>query len=94
MSLTFEHDTPGQRFRALDEGTEVGVVDYHLDGTVATITHTGTAPQRRGEGIAGRLTTAVLEEMGSRGWSVVPQCPYTARFIQDHPEYAGLVQRA
>ncbi|WP_325048386.1 GNAT family N-acetyltransferase [Desertihabitans brevis] len=91
MTLTFEHRDAEHRFVASDDGREVGVVDYRLDGTVATITHTGTDPGRRGEGIAGRLTTVVLDDMRARGWSVVPQCPYTAQFIDQHPGYADLL---
>lgn len=91
MSLNIEHDSSDHRFRALDEGVEVGRVDYELDGTVATVTHTWTDPVHRGEGIAGKLTTVVLDEVRSHGWTVVPQCPYTARFLADHPEYQDLL---
>ncbi len=93
MDLTFEHAATDHRFLALDAGQQVGVVEYRLNGTVATIHHTGTDPERRGQGIAAQLTKVVLDEAQAQGWSVVPQCPYTARFIDEHrEEYGGLVE--
>ena len=91
MSLIIEHDSDAHRFRALAEDAEVGTVDYELAGTVATVTHTWTDAARRGEGIAATLTAGVLDEVRRRGWTVVPQCPYTARFLADHAEYQDLL---
>jgi len=32
-----------------------------------------------------------LEQMRERGTSVIPMCPFTAAFIQRHPEFVDVV---
>lgn len=90
MTLTFEHRDAEQQVLALRDDEQVGVVEYHLDGTVATVTHTGTDPAHRGQGIAGQLTEAALADFAARGWTVVAQCPYTQRYLDEHPEHDAL----
>lgn len=69
----------------------VGVVNFSLREQLMIITHTGTEPAWRGRGLAARLTAAALDDVRAQGMTVEPVCPYTAKFIGDHPEYAELV---
>jgi trans-aconitate 2-methyltransferase len=69
----------------------VGVVDYHLSGSTVVITHTGTEPRWRGRGIAAVLTRAALDDAATRGQHVRPVCPYTASYIDQHPQYRDLL---
>jgi predicted GNAT family acetyltransferase len=34
---------------------------------------------------------AVLDDIRARGMKVRPRCPFVARFIREHPQYADLV---
>ncbi|WP_281370147.1 GNAT family N-acetyltransferase [Naumannella cuiyingiana] len=91
QTMELRHDEAGARFLAEDAGEVVGLIDYALAGDVATFTHTETDPARQGRGIAGKLTSFALDRARELGWRVIPQCPYTARFVADHPEYADLI---
>ena len=78
------------RYEGLLEGTVVCVVDFVKDGDVLTITHTGTDPQHRGQGLAGSVTEAALADVAERGERVHPGCPFTVAYFDDHPEVADL----
>lgn len=90
--LTLRKNPAAFRFEA-HEGVElVSQIDYYVVGDVVRITHTSTVPKYRGRGLAGRLTAFALDEIGAAGQKVAPLCSFTASFIADHPEYAGLVR--
>jgi predicted GNAT family acetyltransferase len=68
----------------------VTVIDFVVQGDILMITHTGTDPQWRGRGYAGRTTRAMLDDIRARGAKVQPLCPFTVAFFEAHPEYADL----
>lgn len=79
------------RYEGRIAGETVGEVDFALRGSVMTITHTGTRDAWRGQGIAGRMTEQVLADVRERGLTIIPQCPYTAGYVDQHPEHADLL---
>lgn len=89
--LTYHQDDRRSRYEARSGETVVGVVEYSLRDRTMIIVHTGTKPEFRGNGIAALLSTYVLDDARRHGLRVVPECPFTAQFIADHPEYADLV---
>lgn len=85
------HEPAHHRFVARVSGTEAvidyreanpGTLDYH---------HTFVPPALRGGGIASELTAFALNYARDNGFKVRPTCPFTARYIERHPEYASLV---
>ena len=89
----FRHVEDDNRFVAEIGGERVGLIDYRPDGEVYDITHTETDPRRQGQGIAGAMTRFALDTVRSRGLTVRASCPYTANWIQRHPDYADLLAR-
>lgn len=91
--LTVENDVDGSRYRIRDGADYLGLIDYTMraDGTVLVMTHTEVLPGRQGGGVAGVMAKAALDDVRARQLSVDPVCPYIARFIRRHPEYADLV---
>jgi len=91
--LTVENDVDGSRYRIHDGADYLGLIDYTLraDGTVLAMTHTEVLPGRQGAGVAGVMAKAALDDVRARQLSVDPVCPYIARFIRRHTEYADLV---
>lgn len=86
MSNPIHHNTAGQRFELNVDGM-LCVLEYHLDGTTMTITHTGVPSQLGGRGLAGELTVAAFTAARANGWRVVPACSYAAGWILKHPEF-------
>lgn len=91
VGMELDHDDKRHRFTLTEDGRQLALIDYTLDGKVATFTHTETDPAAQGRGLAGQLTTFALDYADEQRWKVVPQCPYTRDFIDKHPEYAGLL---
>ncbi|GLY06182.1 MULTISPECIES: GNAT family N-acetyltransferase [Actinoplanes] len=82
------------RFELVVDGEVGALATYHVRDGVLIILHTETAPEKRGQGLAGRLAAGTLEIIRGRGQKVVPACPYFARYIEEYPQYADLVARS
>lgn len=91
--LTVENDVDGSRYRIRDGADYLGLIDYTIsaDATVLAMTHTEVLPGRQGGGVAGVMAKAALDDVRARQLRVDPVCPYIARFIRRHPEYADLL---
>lgn len=87
--LDIRHDPSAGRFEALVEGHRC-VLDYTLDGRVASMNHVGVPEAVGGRGIAGKLTRHALDWARENRYRVAPRCPYVAAWIERHPEYSGL----
>ncbi len=88
--LPITHEEAARRFLAVVEGHRC-VLEYDLEGTVMTITHTGVPEPVGGRGIAAALMREACETARSRSWRIVPACSYARVFVQRHPEYADLL---
>ncbi len=91
MSIQIHHESDRQRFTATVEG-HLCVLDYLLNDSVMTITHTGVPSAVGGKGIAAALTRVALNTARDLKWRVIPRCSYAAVYLERHPEYADLTQ--
>lgn len=87
--MDIRHDRAAQRFETEVDGRAC-VLDYHLVGSVMTITHTGVPSPVAGRGIAGALTGAAMQAARAEGWKVVPACAYAGSWLARHPEFGDL----
>ena len=85
------HDA--QRYGIWLAGRLAGYADYIDSGGVRRFTSTVTFPEFAGSGLATHLIRAALDETRDEGLAVVAQCPFVARFIEQHPEYQDLLAR-
>jgi uncharacterized protein len=79
------------RYELLIDGVVAAFADYFVDLTTVELPHTVTEPHFRGQGLAGKLMTHVLDELVAAEMSVLPSCPYVASFIETHPQYQQLL---
>ena len=92
VDVTVRDDREASRYEAWDADTRAGFATYLRVGeSVIVFVHTEVDPAFEGRGIGSQLATFALDDARARGLAVVPQCPFFARFIQRHPEYADLV---
>jgi predicted GNAT family acetyltransferase len=84
------HNAARQRFE-LYVGEALCVLDYQRKGGKMVIYHTEVPQPFEGRGLAARMTRAALDFARSENLQVEPRCPYTARFMQKHREYADLL---
>src|SRR5271165_5930385 len=82
--LQINHDSRAHRFSAQLEG-QTGLLDYSLDGTVMSITHTRVPREIGGRGVAAELMRSALDLATANGWTVNPICSYAVAYMKRHP---------
>lgn len=85
-------DRPAEgRYVVRADNAVAGVAEYRRQGGRVVFTHTEVVPAYGGRGLGSRLVQAALDDLRCQGASVVPQCPFVAAWIRDHPGYTELV---
>ncbi len=92
-NVVIENNQAAQRFQAQVDGY-LAVVEYGLVGASIVFTHTEVPEALAGHGIANKLAHTALEYARTQQLTVVPLCPFVARYIRRHPEYRALVDPA
>lgn len=91
MTTTVHDNSAESRFEIEVDGRLAGYVDYRRDGDEYALPHTRVLTEFEGRGIGGQLIVGALDEIASRGGTVLPYCPFVPKVIRDHPEYLELV---
>lgn len=91
MDPTVADNRPRSRYEIIVDGRVAGFADYVDDGERVVLPHTVVEHEHRGKGLAAIVVRHALDDLRSRGRSVVPSCWYVERFIDEHPEYADLL---
>lgn len=94
-------DPARSQYELIDHGEDggqedaIGVeqyVDVEQDGTRERILfHTAVSDDYAGQGLASMLVQAVVDDVIAGGRKIVPVCPYVAKWLPKHPEYADHV---
>lgn len=79
-----------QRFELSVDGSVAFLAYQEHEQGVLTFTHTFVPPTLRGQNLAAILTQFALEDARHHGKRVIPQCAYTAAYLERHKEYAQL----
>ena len=77
---------------ATDHGQALAV--YDLRDGVRVFVHTEVPREAEGQGIGTALVRGALDDVRENGWTMVPQCPFVAHFVEENPGYADLVPAA
>jgi predicted GNAT family acetyltransferase len=72
-------------------GDSVAVLTYRRRPGQITFIHTGVPPAIEHHGVGSRLAQVALDAARADGLTVVPNCPFVAEYIREHPEYADLL---
>jgi predicted GNAT family acetyltransferase len=73
------------------DGEPAGLIRYTRDGNTITMVHTEVAPKLEGQGVGSELVKRALDDVRAKGERVRPVCPFVAAYIDEHPEYADLI---
>ncbi len=91
MAVELRDNPARHRYELRVDDHLVGFTEYHeRDDGAYVFPHTVIIERERGAGLGGSLVQAALDDARRRGWRIVPQCPFVAEFIEEHPEYADL----
>jgi predicted GNAT family acetyltransferase len=89
-----ERSPSGGRFTYAFPDGAVAELSYLERSGVATITHTGTPPHHRGQGVAAVLVAVAVADFRAAGQKVIPACSYARDQFQAHPEWGDVLFRA
>ncbi len=91
--ITIEHEQTGHggRFVYRNAGHEAELT-YEQAGAEngaprISADHTFVPDSMRGQGIAARLTDALVATARQEGWKIVPHCSYVVAAFQRHPDW-------
>ena len=85
-------DNPARaRYELMVDGQLAAWAEYRRDDNALRFTHTEVLEAHEGQGLASRLAAFALDDARRQGLRAVPQCPFMARYVERHPEYADLV---
>jgi uncharacterized protein len=80
-----------RRYEARLGSDVVGFIAYHAEPGRITLLHTQVDPAFEGKGFGSRLIGGALDDIRSRGLSVVPVCRFVRAYLERHPEYLSIV---
>jgi predicted GNAT family acetyltransferase len=67
---------------------------YEQSGGIITFAHTEVPPELGGKGVGSKLVKGALDQARAEGLKVIAQCPFVKAYVEKHPGYADLLQRA
>jgi predicted GNAT family acetyltransferase len=91
MALAVVDNPDRSRYELRDDGHLVGFTEYHERDGVLVFPHTVITQPKRRAGYGGTLVRAALDDVRAKGRRIVAECPFVARFVDEHPEYADLL---
>ncbi len=92
MALAVTDNPARSRYELHDDGHLVGFTEYHerADG-VLVFPHTVITSPKRGAGYGSTLVQGALDDVRARGRTIVAECPFVRRFVEEHPDYQDLL---
>ncbi|MDN4476568.1 GNAT family N-acetyltransferase [Demequina sp. SYSU T00192] len=72
------------RYELAVDGELAGFADFRLRSGRIVFTHTEIADAYEGRGLGSALAEAALTDAASRGETIVPLCPFIARYLRRH----------
>lgn len=81
---TVTRNDQDSRYEIHVDGELAGIIEYQVSGDRIAFTHTEVFEKHRGDGTAGTLAGESLKHAGASGLTIVPECPYIARYLERH----------
>lgn len=93
MEPIISNNTSENRYEIHLDNQLVGYADYVQTDQLVTMPHTVIFPGNEGQGLAGKLVRAALDDIRKLDLPVLPTCPYVQNWISKHPEYQDMDYR-
>ncbi|HEV2591354.1 MAG TPA: GNAT family N-acetyltransferase [Gaiellaceae bacterium] len=80
--VTVRDNPERSRYELVRDGDVIGHASYRLDGPRLVVPHVEVDRAEEGQGLGSQLCAGLLEDALKRGLSVVPACPFLARYME------------
>ncbi|MFD8913603.1 MULTISPECIES: GNAT family N-acetyltransferase [unclassified Streptomyces] len=87
---TVERNDARHRYEILVDGERAGLTAYLDREDQRVFYHTEVDDAYAGQGLASRLVQEALTDVRAAGKRIVPVCPYVAKFLERHEEFADI----
>jgi len=75
-----------------ENGRQIALLDHpEVRPGVVNLAHTEVDPSLGGQGIAGKITQAVADDLREKGLKAELSCSYSIKWFSKHPEYADVL---
>ena len=91
MEPTVTDAPEDSRYEIRDGDRLLGQAAYERRGDQLVFTHTEVDLDEEHSGLGSTLVRAALDDVRSKGGTVVPMCSFVRGWIERHPEYRDLV---
>ncbi|WP_426367361.1 GNAT family N-acetyltransferase [Streptomyces sp. E-08] len=81
---------PRHRYEILVDGERAGLTAYRDRDDRRVFFHTEVDEAYAGQGLASILVERALTDVRASGMRIVPVCPYVAKFLKKHEEFADI----
>ncbi|MFD8208721.1 GNAT family N-acetyltransferase [Streptomyces sp. NPDC059695] len=78
------------RYEILVDGARAGLTAYRDRDDRRVFFHTEVDEAYAGQGLAAILVEQALTDVRASGLRIVPVCPYVAKFLKKHEEFADI----
>ncbi|MGA5820956.1 GNAT family N-acetyltransferase [Kitasatospora sp. NPDC094028] len=89
-NVVVEHAADRQRYEIHVDGGLAGFTEYRDRDAQRVFFHTEIDDAYAGQGLAGKLVQEALTDVRANGLRLVPVCPYVAKFLVKHQEFADI----
>ncbi|MEU9343537.1 GNAT family N-acetyltransferase [Streptomyces sp. NPDC048278] len=79
-----------RRYVILVDGRRAGLTAYRDLGAQRVFFHTEIDEAFAGQGLGAQLVQQALADVRASGMRIVPVCPYVAKFLKRHTEFADI----
>lgn len=87
---TVERRDDRHRYEILVEGERAGLTAFRDRGGQRVFYHTEIDDAYAGRGLAAQLVGQALADVRAQGKRIVPVCPYVAKYLTKHGEFADI----
>lgn len=84
----------GSAYEATRDGLSVGFLRYVSTPVYVDAVSTQVDPATRGQGIAGLLVQALVDDALAQGTKIKPTCSYVERWLDKHPDLDATLRYA
>lgn len=75
-----------------DNGKQIAILEYpEVKPGLVNIVHTEVVPEMNGQGLAGKITEYVANELRKQGIKAELTCSYSIRWFSKHPKYKDIL---
>jgi len=80
--ITVSRNDAASRYEIFSDGALAGFAEFDHKYDAIRFIHTEVDEAFQGQGLAAQLASAALNEVAASGETVIPLCPYIARYLQ------------